>query len=252
MTEFNGKTAIVSGGARGIGATCARALSRAGAHVVIGDVLEQEGMDLADELGDAATFLRLDVTSEHDWQAVAATAQTNAGTVDVLVNSAGIIRHGGIEEQTPDDFRLLLEINVVGTFLGMRTVLPVMRRQGRGSIVNVSSTAGMVGYSDLAGYTASKWAVRGLTKAAALDMSGTGVRINSVHPGPIRTPMLAEQGNEAAAGQPIERIGEPEEIARLILFLAGDAASYSTGSEFVADGGAALVGGVARRQPGDG
>jgi 3alpha(or 20beta)-hydroxysteroid dehydrogenase len=247
MLQLSNKTAIVSGGARGIGAACVRALADAGAHVLIGDVLKAEGEALANEIGDAATFAFLNVTSDTDWRSAVRTAQAVSGTLDVLVNSAGIIRYGGIEGQTQDDFRLLIEVNLVGTFLGMQAALPVMRRQGSGSVVNLSSTAGLVGYSGLAGYTASKWGVRGLTKSAALDMSGSGVRVNSVHPGPIRTPMLAAQGDEAAAGQPVERLGEPEEVAALVLFLAGDGASYSTGSEFVADGGAVLVGGAARR-----
>lgn len=240
MGKMDGRTAIVSGGARGMGASHARALVGEGARVVIGDVLHDEGRALADELGGAARYVPLDVTVERAWASAVEAARGTSGSVDVLVNNAAIVRYGGSETQTADDFRLLLEVNLTGTFLGMRAVLPLMREQGRGSVVNISSIAGFAAGYGPPGYTASKWGIRGLTKTAALDMAGTGVRVNSVHPGVIRSVLSAHLDEEATAHQAIPRQGEPEEITRLVLFLAGDDSSFTTGAEFVADGGALL------------
>ena len=157
--------------------------------------------------------------------------------MDVLVNNAGIIVYGGIEEQSPADFRRIIEVNLVGMFLGMQAVLPSMRARARGAIVNVASVSGVMGFSGGVGYAASKFGIRGLTKGAALDMAGSGVRINCVHPGTIRSPMSDTAVPELFVNQPIARIGEPDEVTALVLFLASDEASYCTGAEYVVDGG---------------
>ncbi|MFD7923451.1 SDR family oxidoreductase [Streptomyces sp. NPDC059740] len=234
--RFDGKVALVTGGAGGMGASHVRGLAAEGARIVIGDVRDDEGRSLAAELP-RATYCRLDVTEEEAWKSAVRTAEEAFGPVDVLVNNAGIVHFGGVEEQSPEHFRRVLEVNLVGTFLGMHTVLPGMRARGHGSVVNISSAAGLIGFADGIGYVASKWGVRGMTKAAALDMAGTGVRVNSVHPGVIRTAMGENASPGLFARQPVPRIGEPEEVTRMVLFLAGDDASYTTGGEFLIDGG---------------
>ncbi|GAA2309249.1 SDR family oxidoreductase [Streptomyces violaceusniger] len=234
--RFDGKVAIVTGGARGMGAAHVRGLVAEGARVAVCDILDEEGAALADELP-RARYHHLDVTDEARWQSVVRAVEDTFGPVDVLVNNAGIMHFGGVEEQSPGHFRRILDVNLVGAFLGMHTVLPGMRERGGGAVVNVSSAAGMTGFAGGIGYVASKWGVRGMTKAAALDMAGSGVRINSVHPGVIRTPMGESASPELFAQQPVARIGEPEEVTRMVLFLAGDDASYTTGGEFLVDGG---------------
>jgi len=233
-----GKTAIVTGGARGIGAAVVRALAAEGARVLVTDVLDDEGKHLADELGGNVAYRHLDVTDEAGWREVVAAAEREFGPVAVLVNNAGIVEFGTIEAQPPDSFRRVLEVNLVGAWLGMRATLPSLRRAGGGCVVNLSSTAGLLGYTNLGGYVASKWALRGLTKTAALEFARDGVRVVSVHPGPIRTPMTGGMGDELTADQPIARFGEPEEVAAMVRFLVTEA-TYSTGTEFVVDGGAA-------------
>ena len=237
MKRFDGKTAIITGAARGIGAATARAFAAEGAVVVVADVLDTEGRALADELGPAARFHNLDVTSEPDWRAVLASAEQDFGPVSILVNNAGILAYGTIEEQRPEEFRHVLEVNLFGAWLGMHTAAPSLRRAGGGVVINVSSTAGLMGYANLGAYTASKWGLRGLTKTAALELAADGVRVCSIHPGPIATPMTAGMDDSVVAGQPIARFGTSEEVAQLALFIAADA-TYSTGSEFIVDGGA--------------
>ncbi|TPQ19059.1 SDR family oxidoreductase [Streptomyces sporangiiformans] len=234
--RFDGKVAIVTGGARGMGASHVRGLAAEGARVAVCDLLDDEGKALAEGLPHAQ-YHHLDVTDEEAWRSVVRTVEDTFGPVDVLVNNAGIIHFGGVEEQSSAQFRRILDVNLVGAFLGMHTVLPGMRARGQGSVVNISSAAGLMGFADGIGYVASKWGVRGMTKAAALDMAGTGVRINSVHPGVIRTPMGVSASPELFAHQPVPRIGEPEEVTRMVLFLASDDASYTTGGEFLIDGG---------------
>jgi 3alpha(or 20beta)-hydroxysteroid dehydrogenase len=234
--RFEGKVAIVTGGARGMGAAHVRGLAAEGARVAVCDLLDDEGEALAGELPHAR-YCHLDVTDEAEWRSVARTVEHTLGPVDVLVNNAGIIHFGGVEEQSPEHFRRILDVNLVGAFLGMHTVLPGMRARGRGAVVNISSAAGLMGFADGIGYVASKWGVRGMTKAAALDMAGSGVRVNSVHPGVIRTPMGESASPELFAQQPVPRIGEPDEVTRMVLFLASDDASYTTGGEFPVDGG---------------
>lgn len=239
MTRFDSTVAMISGAARGMGAAHARALAAEGASVVIGDILDDEGAALAADIGDAATFVHLDVTSDQDWRAAYATAEERYGAVSLLVNNAGIVVFGPLADVAPADFRRVIDVNLTGTFLGMHHGVPSLRRAGGGAIVNVSSTAGMMGYANLGAYVASKWGVRGITKTAAMELAADGIRVFSIHPGPIRTPMTADMGDELAASQPIPRFGEPEEVSKLVLFLAADA-TYTTGAEFIIDGGTLL------------
>ncbi len=239
MARFDGTVALISGGARGMGASHARGLVGEGGRVVIGDVLDEEGQATAADLGEAARYLHLDVTEASDWERAVALAESEFGPVNLLVNNAGIVEFGTIEESQPDHFRRVIEINLVGTWLGMHATIPSLRRAGGGAIINISSTAGMMGYAQIGAYVASKWGVRGLTKVAAMELGHSGIRVCSIHPGPIRTPMTDGMGDEMTAGQPIPRYGEPEEVTKLVLFLAADA-TYSTGSEFIIDGGALL------------
>ncbi|SFE85675.1 SDR family NAD(P)-dependent oxidoreductase [Blastococcus tunisiensis] len=232
-----GRVALVTGGARGIGAAVAAAFVAEGARVVVADVLDAEGKQLADALGDAASYVHLDVSESDAWRTALGEAEATFGPVSVLVNNAGVVEFATIEASTDEVFRRVLEIDLVGAFFGMRAVLPSMRRAGGGVIVNISSTAGLIGYAGIAGYVSAKWGMRGLTKAAALEFAADGIRVCSVHPGPIRTPMTAGMGEASVAGQPIERFGEPDEVAAMVAFVAGQA-TFSTGSEFVVDGGA--------------
>lgn len=232
MRRFDKEQVLVTGGARGIGAAIARAFIANGARVIIADVLDAEGTAMAAEMGDAARYVHLDVTSEQDWR----DAVDGIAALDVLVNNAGIVEFGTIEESDAKAFHHVLEINLVGPWLGMHVCAPALRA-ARGVIVNISSTAGLMGYANLGAYTASKWGLRGLTKTAALELAPDGVRVCSIHPGPIRTPMTAGFDDTVAAQQPIPRFGEPEEVARMALFIAEDA-TYSTGAEFIIDGGA--------------
>ncbi|WP_137991138.1 SDR family NAD(P)-dependent oxidoreductase [Streptomyces vilmorinianum] len=237
MKSLDGRVALVTGGARGIGEAVVRAFVDEGASVVITDVLREEGRALREEIGAAALFCAADVTSEADWASAVAEAEREFGPVSLLVNNAGIVEFGSIEETDPRTFHRVLDVNLVGPWLGMRAVAPSMRRAGGGVILNVSSTAGLMGYASLGAYVASKWGLRGLTKAAALDLARDGIRVCSVHPGPISTPMTAGMDESITVDQPIARFGTPEEVARMAVFLAAEA-TYSTGSEFVVDGGA--------------
>ncbi|MBL1078510.1 glucose 1-dehydrogenase [Nocardia sp. 2] len=239
MGRVDAKHVIVTGGARGMGAAFARKLAAEGAQVTITDVLAEEGAALAAEIGSSALFLPLDVTSEAAWLDVVATAENHFGPVTGLVNNAGIVHVDPIEKLSEADYRKVIDVNQLGVFLGMKSVVASMRRAGVGSIVNISSTGGLIGYSNILGYVASKWAVRGMTKTAAQEFAADNIRVNSVHPGIVATEMVAASARSAniAANQPISRPGTPEELANLVLFLLSDDSSYSTGSEFIADGG---------------
>lgn len=228
---------VVTGGARGIGAATARELVQLGARVAITDVLDTEGKVLADQLGSNAIFLHHDVTSPEDWQNVIVKTQAAFGKVNALVNNAGIVFFGGITKSELADFKKTIDVNLYGVFLGMHFAAPAIDQAGGGVIVNVSSTAGLQGYAGISAYVASKWGVRGLTKAAALDLARKKIRVLSVHPGPIRTPMTSQMDESMTTTQPIPRFGEPEEVARMIRFMIIEA-TYSTGSEFIIDGGA--------------
>ncbi|MFE7243452.1 glucose 1-dehydrogenase [Streptomyces sp. NPDC057580] len=236
----DGKVVVVTGGARGLGAAHARRLVAEGAKVVIGDVLVKEGEALAEELGaQNALFAELDVTSEVSWQAAVARTEEVYGKVTGLVNNAGLVHRCPIEELTEADYRRVIDVNEIGVFLGMKAVLPSMRAAGGGSIVNISSLCGIIAFPYILSYTASKWAVRGMTKAAAQEFAPYNIRVNSVHPGVVATEMTAdsERSHETVKRQPIQREAQPAEISNMVLYLLSDEASYSTGSEFVVDGG---------------
>jgi 3alpha(or 20beta)-hydroxysteroid dehydrogenase len=243
MGKLDGKVALVSGAARGQGEAEARAFVAEGARVVLGDVLDAEGAAVAESLGDAAVYVHLDVTQPADWERAVKTATSQFGKLDVLVNNAGILLLGFIESQPLDDYLAVVNVNQVGCFLGMQAAIPALKANGGGAIVNTSSTSGYVGMAGLAAYTASKFAVRGMTKVAAMELGHDNIRVNSVHPGGIDTAMVAQEAfdevdSDAMYGaQPIPRIGRPDEVAKLMVFLASDDSSYSTGSEFVCDGG---------------
>lgn len=236
-----GRVAIVTGGARGLGAAYVRVLAEEGAHVVIADLLEQPGRALAAEFGVRATFALLDVTRPDQWQALVDDVVAAHGTPTVLINNAGVHSFGTVLADTYENWRRVQDINLNGPFLGIRTVGAAMATGGMGGvIINVSSTCGIIGYADQAAYVASKWAVRGLTKAAALDLAPYGIRVHVVVPGPFATPMTEPfnaELTELVKSQPVQRIGDPPEAARLIRYLVIDA-TYSTGSEFFVDGGA--------------
>ncbi|MFB6959022.1 glucose 1-dehydrogenase [Streptomyces sp. NPDC056309] len=238
--RVDGKVVLVTGGARGLGASCARRLVAEGAKVAIGDVLVREGEALAEELGpDNALFVELDVTGELAWKAAVARTEEVYGPVTGLVNNAGLVHRCPIEELTEADYRRVVDVNEVGVFLGMKTVLPSMRAAGGGSIVNVSSVGGIIAFPYILSYTASKWAVRGMTKAVAQEFAPHNIRANSVHPGVVATDMTAasDRSHKLVERQPIQREARPTEISSMVLYLLSDEASYSTGSEFVVDGG---------------
>lgn len=243
-TRLDGKVALISGGARGQGAAEARLFVARGARVVVADVLADEGRAVAAELGDDGAFVELDVTDAGGWDAAVATAVERFGRLDVLVNNAGIVRAGWLDDLAEDDYMAVVRVNQLGTFLGMRAAAPALRAAGSGAIVNVSSIAGLQGVAGAMPYVASKWAIRGMTKAAAIELGPDGIRVNCVHPGVIDTPMIRNpqfadiDPNDACRGFPIGRVGEPEEVAEMVAFLVSDAASYSTGAEFLVEGGA--------------
>ncbi|WP_306117680.1 MULTISPECIES: SDR family NAD(P)-dependent oxidoreductase [unclassified Roseitalea] len=228
---------IVTGGARGIGAATARLLAADGARVMITDILDEEGNAVAAEIGGNAAYRHHDVTDDQAWAETVAAAEEAFGGVNALFNNAGIVHFASVLDTAPDDFRRVVDINLTGVFLGIRATAPAMARAGGGTIVNTSSTAGLKGYGGLAAYVASKWGVRGITKGAALDLATDRVRVLSLHPGPIRTPMTEGLGDDTAGGQPIPRFGEPDEVARMVRFMFCEG-TYSTGSEFIVDGGA--------------
>jgi 3alpha(or 20beta)-hydroxysteroid dehydrogenase len=243
MSRMAGKVAIVTGGARGMGEATVRLFVEHGAKVVIGDVLDDEGNALAAELGDAVNFIHMDVSQEADW-AKAIKVSEQFGTLNVLVNNAAVVLMQALSETTPAEYMRLVNINQLGTFMGIQAAIAPMKAGGGGSIINVSSIDGLHSSAGLSAYSSTKWAVRGLTKCAAIELGQYGIRVNSVHPGGIYTAMggagaISEEDINANvyANFPIPRVGQPKEVANVTLFLATDEASYSTGSEFVADGG---------------
>jgi len=245
MGRLDGKVALITGAARGQGEAEARLFAAEGARVMLGDVLDDDGEVVAKELGERAAYLHHDVTSEADWEAIVNATIARFGRVDVLVNNAGVFRLQGMTATSLDEYMRIVTINQVGTFLGMKAVATPMIGQGSGSIVNISSIAGLVGSAGTVAYTASKFAVRGMTKVAAVELAPFGVRVNSVHPGFIDTAMLrddvglADPALRQAAGEriPNGRLAAAEDVAKLVLYLASDDSAYSTGSEFVVDGG---------------
>ena len=243
MGRLNGKVAIVTGGAQGQGAAICRGFVAEGAKVVVADIAADEGELLAKELGDAALFRRHDVTSEDDWTATVAAAVDTFGRVDVLVNNAGILMFAELTATSLEDYERVVRINQFGTFLGMRSVVAAMEAAGGGSIVNASSIEGLGGMPFLVAYSSSKFAIRGMTKAAAMELGPKGIRVNSVHPGMIDTGMTRIHGGDAAmewGGQRValKRVGLPEDVVGIYVFLASDESSYCTGGEYTVDGGA--------------
>ncbi|HEY1931881.1 MAG TPA: glucose 1-dehydrogenase [Acetobacteraceae bacterium] len=243
MPRLANKIILISGGARGQGAAEARLCVEEGARVIIGDVLESAGRKLAAELGQSATFVPQDVTREADWEAAIKAAEALGG-LHGLINNAGIYQPRTLMETDAELFERHMRINQLGCFLGMKAVVPLMERSGGGSIVNISSVAGLRGSPGAIAYSATKWALRGMTKAAAIDLAPRRIRVNSVHPGPIDTEMLSVRTPEQNARRlqlvPMKRMGTAEEVARLVLFLLSDESGYITGAEVAIDGGATL------------
>lgn len=243
--NLNGKTAIITGAASGIGAEAARAFVGYGAKVLLTDIQVVKGEALAAELGENARFMRHDVCSKADWEAVVRFAEDTFGPVNVLCNNAGmIIYYTSLEACSEADYRKVVEVNQVSVFFGMQAVVPSMKRAGAGSIINTSSAYGLVAGPGSFPYVASKFAVTGMTKAAAMDLGGYGIRVNSLHPGLIDTPIaegappeITEATQAFAKATPLGRSGQPNEMAEVMAFLASDASSYCTGAAFSADGG---------------
>ena len=236
-----GKVALITGAARGMGAAHARRFIAEGARVVLGDILDAEGAALAAELGSDARYMRLDVTKPDDWAAAVALCVADFGGLHILVNNAGIFGGAAIVDHPLDLWQRMIEINLTGVFLGIRAATSALVASGSGSIINISSVAGLRGAPGGSAYVASKFGVRGLTKAVAAELAPFGVRCNSVHPGIIDTPM-AEGLNTQGYDYPLGRMARSEEVTNLVLYLASDEASYSTGSEFIVDGGLTMGG----------
>jgi len=246
MGRLDGKVALITGGARGMGKSHVRHFVAEGARVVFGDVLDDKGAKVAAGLDErSCRYIHHDVTSEAQWAAAVAAAVDTFGRLDVLVNNAGVLKFAPIADMSLDDFRRILEVNAVGCWLGMKTVIEPMKAAGGGSIINISSIEGFTGAAGLSAYSASKFAIRGMTKVAARELGQFGIRVNSVHPGGVITSMILSQAEAAdqmdpeafLKAMPLSRFAEPAEISRLVAFLASDESSYSTGSEFIADGG---------------
>ena len=240
MGRLDDKVVLITGGARGQGAEKGRLFAEEGAAVVLSDVRAEEGEATANRIGDAATFVQHDVASDDEWQAVMRQVLDRHGRIDVLINNAGIYRRRDLLEVTLDEYMSIIEVNQVGVFLGMKAAASAMRDAG-GSIVNISSVAGLRGNEGAIAYSASKWAVRGMTKVAARELGQHGIRVNSIHPGLIDTDMPREAGldvDAARSARPVPRVGVPEDVANLALFLASDESSFCSGAEFIVDGGA--------------
>lgn len=236
MDRLEGKVAIITGASRGQGEAEARLFVREGARVVMADVLDEQGQRLAKELGGDARFVHLDVSDENAWADALTFAVDAFGRVDALINNAAVHHIVKLEDETVAGFEKMFRVNLLGTFLGIRTCAPELRKTGHGSIVNISSAAGMTGFFGHGAYGSSKWGVRGLTKVAAIEL-GPQIRVNSVHPGPIETDMLPAGNADRFQRLPLARTGKPEEVGELVLFLASDASSYITGGEFTIDAG---------------
>ena len=244
MARLQGRVAMVTGAANGIGEATVRLFAREGASVVIADIDRGRGKGVAAELGAAGTFAELDVSSAAAWSRAVGLAEARFGRLDILINNAGYYSVGSLQDADEEDFNRHVAVNQRGMFLGMRSVVEPMHRAGGGAVVNVSSSVGLRGGPGLISYRTAKWAVRGLTRSAAHDLAGIGVRVNSVHPGPVDTSMLNAGHNPetkaAITGRTLlKRAARPEEVANAILFLASEEASYITGAELVVDGGSA-------------
>ena len=244
MSRLSGKIAIITGASQGMGASHARCFVAQGAKVILGDVNEEDGAKLASELGRDALFVKQDVARKADWDTIVKLGQERFGRINVLVNNAGIIGAlASTVDLTEQEYQRICSINQTAVFLGMQAVIPGMLQTGGGSIVNISSVAGMVAIygSPNVAYVASKFAVRGMTKQVAVEYGGRNIRVNSVHPGYIKTPMMAaatdENGGEAIKQIPLKRMAESSEVSNLVIFLASDESSFITGTEHIIDGG---------------
>lgn len=236
MGRVDGKVVLISGGAQGMGAAHAKMLVDEGAKVVIGDILDEKGEALAAELGDSVRYVHLDVTDAEQWDAAVKTAVDTYGTLTALVNNAGIVALGKIGKFDMAKWQKVIDVNLTGTFLGMQAVVGQMKAAGGGSIINVSSIEGLRGAPMVHPYVASKWAVRGLAKSAAIELGKDNIRVNSIHPGFIRTPMTKHFPDDMVTS-PLGRPGKSEEVSTFVVFLVSDESSFSTGAEFVMDGG---------------
>ena len=238
MGRLDGKVAIITGGARGMGAAHAKRFVEEGAKVMITDILETEGKAMASEIGGSIKFMKHDVTKALEWEQVITETESAFGPVSVLVNNAGIALLKSIDNMTEAQYRRVIDINQVSVFLGMKYVLSSMRRAESGSIINISSISGLQGNDDSIAYSASKFAVRGMTKSAAIELAKEGIRVNSVHPGITETPMVRKSRvSKLAKTIPLQRTARPEEVSELVVYLASGESSYVTGAEFVIDGG---------------
>jgi 3alpha(or 20beta)-hydroxysteroid dehydrogenase len=240
--RLDGKVAIVTGGAMGQGAGICRAYVAEGAKVVIADVADDVGLILKEELGDAAHFAHLDVSDQAAWTAVVADANERFGPVSILANNAGILRFGSVEKMPVDEVELLFRVNQLGCWLGMQSVVPTMKANGGGAIINASSTEGLGGMANTVAYGATKFAIRGMTKGASHELGKYNIRVNSVHPGMIDTPMTRVHGGDVAMEYgaskiPLRRVGHPEDVAPLYVFLGSEESSYINGAEIAIDGG---------------
>ncbi len=244
MYDLNGRVALITGAAQGQGAAEARLFAACGARVMLTDVQEDAVAEVAADLGENAAYIRHDVSDEKDWAAAVDATVRRFGSLGVLVNNAAAMRIVALEDEEPEAFRRILDINLVGTFLGIRAVVPVMRAAGGGAIVNIASSSGVFGQAWASAYTASKWGVRGLTRTAAIELGPDGIRVNALVPGPIQTAMLpgdrSSDGKDARfARLPLGRAGDVDEIAHMAAFLASPGASYITGADYAVDGGMA-------------
>lgn len=242
MSRLDNKVAIVTGGANGMGASHVRRFVAEGAAVIFTDINEKDGQALAEDLGERAKFVQQDVANQDDWIRVVAEAEKSFGPVDILVNNAGMTFSTPMEELTVEKYQSIINVNQLGPFLGMKTVAPSMKRVNGGSIVNIASIGSFVGTKGSFAYDATKFAVRGMTKTAALELAQFGIRVNSVHPGMISTQMLLGQippeiQDQLAQGIPAGRFADPSEVSNMVLYLASDESSYSSGAEFKVDGG---------------
>lgn len=245
MGRLDGKVAVITGGARGMGAEHVRVFVAEGAKVLFTDILVKEGEALAADLGGNVRFVRQDVTSEEDWKTVVAEVEKTFGPVNILVNNAGVVLYNSIEAMSLQDYMRVININQVSVFLGMKYILPSMKLAGCGSIINISSIAGLKGTNYGTAYSSSKFAVRGLTQSAALEFAPYCIRVNSVYPGAIETPMLVQEDTKAkveafAQTIPCKRIAKPIEVSKAVLFLASDESSYCIGTDLVVDGASRL------------
>jgi 3alpha(or 20beta)-hydroxysteroid dehydrogenase len=238
-----GKVAIITGAARGQGAAEARLFAAEGARVVITDILDDLGKEVADEIGDSASFLHQDVSDPEAWQQVQKYVDHQFGRLDVLINNAAIHHLCSIEAETVEGFDRIVSVNLKGTFLGIQSSIAPMRESGGGSIINISSLAGIRPFVAHGAYSSAKYGVTGLTQVAALELAQSGIRVNSIHPGPIDTDMLPDwqRAAERSNRYPLKRVGTPSEVAELALFLASDASSYITGAAVPVDGGCGLL-----------